>query len=60
MEEIKIRKCRRRNQVDIINEEMKEISSEDEDIGICQCIRRSRVDIINEEVKGCTSSLKKQ
>ena len=45
-----------KNHVDIINEEMKGISSEEEDIGIRKFRRRSRVHIINEEVKGWTSS----
>ena len=40
-EEIKIRKCSRKNHVDIINEEMKGISSEEEDIGIRKCRKRS-------------------
>ena len=60
MEEIKVCKCRRKIHVDIINEEMKEISSEEEDIGISKCRRRSRVDIINEELKGWISSSKQQ
>ena len=55
MEDIKILKCIRKIHVDIINEEMKGSSSEEEEIGIHKCMRRSRVDIINEEVKGWTS-----
>ena len=47
MEEIKIHKCSRKIQVDIINEEMEGISSEEEAIGIRKCSRRSRVDILN-------------
>ena len=43
VEEIKIRKCRRKIHVGIINEEMKGSSSEEEDIGMRKCRRRSRV-----------------
>ena len=39
---------------------MKEISSEEEEIGISKCIRISRVDIMNKEVKGWTSSSKQK
>ena len=52
MEEIKIRKCRRKSRVGIINEEMKEIISEERDIRMHKCRGRIRVDIINKEVKG--------
>ena len=48
MEEIKIRKCSRKIHVDILNEELKGSSSEEEEIGIHKCRRRSQVDIINE------------
>ena len=51
-----MRKCRRKSHVAIINEEMKGISSEEEDIGTRKCRIKSRADIINEEVKGWTSS----
>ena len=60
MEDNKILNCTRKSHFDIINEEMKEISSEEEDIGICKFRRRSRVEIMNEEVKGWTSSSKQQ
>ena len=60
MEEIKILSCSRTSHDDIINEEMKGSSSEEEDIGILKCRRKSRVEIMNEEVKGCTSTSKQQ
>ena len=60
VEEIKILKCKRKNHVDTINEEMKGSISEEEETVIRKCRRRIRVDIINEEVKGWTSSLKQQ
>ena len=60
VEEIKIRKCRRKSHIDIINQETKGISSEEEEIGIIMCRRRSQVDIINQEVKVWTSSYKQQ
>ena len=53
-----MRKCRRKNYVDIINGEVKGSSSEEEEIGIRKCRRRSRVDIINKEAKGWTYSYK--
>ena len=59
MEETKICKSSRKN-VDIINEEIKGSSSEEEDIGIRKCRIRSRVDIIKEEVKVWTSLYKQQ
>ena len=43
VEDIKIRKPRRKSHVDIINKEMKVSSSEEEDIGISKCRIRSRV-----------------
>ena len=60
MEEIKIPKYSRNNHVNIINEEIKGSSSEEEDIGIQKSNRRSRFYIINEEVKGWTSLSKQQ
>ena len=39
---------------------MKEINSEEEEIGIRKCRRKSQIDKINEEVKGWTSSSKQQ
>ena len=60
MEEIKILKCSRKSHVDIINEEMKVSSSEEEDIVIRNCRRITRFDIINEEIKGWTSPSKQQ
>ena len=60
VEDIKIRKCRRKSNVDIINKAMKVSSSEEEEIGILKCRRRSRVGITNEEVKLWTSSSKQQ
>ena len=60
MEDIKIRNCSRKRHVDIINEEIKGSSSEEEDIGIRKCRIISLVDIVNEEVKGWTSSLEQQ
>ena len=37
----------RKSHVETVNEEMKGIISEEEEIGICKCRRRSRVEIIN-------------
>ena len=48
-------KCRGKIHVEIINEEVKGRSSEEEEIIIRKCRRRSRVDIINESVKGSSS-----
>ena len=47
VEYIKICKCSRKSNVDIINWEMKGSSSEEEEIGIHKFRRRSRVDILN-------------
>ena len=47
-----MRKCRRKSNVDITNEEVKGSSSEVEEIKVRKCSRRSQVDIINEEMKG--------
>ena len=47
-----MRKCGRKSNVEIINEEVKGSSSELEDIKICKCSRKSHVDIINEVMKG--------
>ena len=41
--------------VEIINEEVKVISSEEEEIGIKKCRRKGCVDIINEEMNGISS-----
>ena len=60
MEAIKMLKCSRKSHVGIINEEMKLISSEEEEIGILNCRRRIRVEIMNKEVKVWTSSSKQQ
>ena len=60
MKEIKILKRNTKGHVDIINEEMKGSSSEEEYIGILKCMRRIRVEIINKEVKGWTYSSKQQ
>ena len=46
-EYIGITNCRRKSDVDIINEEVKGSSSEGEDIKICKCRRKSHVDIIS-------------
>ena len=43
--------CRRKSNVDIKNEKVKEKISEVEEIKILRCIRNSHVDIINEEMK---------
>ena len=48
--EIGMTKCRRKN-VDIINEEVKVISSELEETKILKCTRKNQVDIIKEETK---------
>ena len=47
-EEIKIRNCRIKIHVDIINEDTKRSISEEKEIRINKCRIRSRVDIINE------------
>ena len=57
--DIVMRKCRRKSNVEIINEELKGSSSREGYIRIHKCRRISRVDNINEEVKGWTSSSKK-
>ena len=54
-EDIGIRKCRRKINVGIINEEVKGSSSELKDIKICKCSRKIHVDIKNEEMKGNSS-----
>ena len=43
-----MRKCRRKSNVEIINEEVKGSSSEVEEIKIHKCSRKIHVDIINE------------
>ena len=48
-------KCRRKSNVDIINEEVKGISSEEEEIEIRKCRRKSQVDILKKEMKGISS-----
>ena len=58
--EIKIPMCSRKGRVETEKEEMKETSSEEEDIGIRKFRRRSRVDIMNIEVKVWTFSSKQQ
>ena len=50
-----MRKCRRKFNVNIINEEVKGKISEVEDIKILKCRRKSHVDIINEEMKVSSS-----
>ena len=50
-----MRKCRRKSNVEIKNEEVKGKSSETEEIKILKCSRKSHVDIINEEMKGSSS-----
>ena len=52
--------CRRKSHVETINEEMKENSSEEEDIGIRSWRKRIRVDIMNKEVKVWRYSSKQQ
>ena len=54
-EDIGMRKCRRKSNDEIINEEVKGIISEVEEIKMRKCSRKSHVDIINEEVKGSIS-----
>ena len=49
--EIKIPKYRRKNHVENVNKEIKESSSEEEDIGIRKFWGISPVDIRNKEVK---------
>ena len=46
-EDILMRKCRRKNNIEIIDKEVKESSSEVKDIRIRKCIRKTCVDIIN-------------
>ena len=50
-----MRKCRRKSNAEIINEEVKGSSSELEEIKICNCRRKIHVDIIKEEMKGKSS-----
>ena len=50
-----MRKCRRKINVDIMNEELKEIVSAVEEIKIPRCIRKSHDNIINEEMKVSSS-----
>ena len=50
-----MRKCRRKINVEIINEEVKGISSEMEEIKIQKFSKKSHVDIINEKIKGISS-----
>ena len=50
-----MRKCRRKINVEITNEEVKGSSNEVEDIKILKCSRKSHVDTINEEMKGSSS-----
>ena len=50
-----MRKCKRKINADILNEEVKGISSEVEYIKIHKCSRKSHVDIKNEEMKGSSS-----
>ena len=53
-----MRKCRRKRNVDITNEEVKESISEVEESKIRKCSRKSHVDIINEEMEGSSSEEK--
>ena len=46
-----MRKCGRKSNVEIINEEVKGSSSEVEEIKMCKCRRKIHVDIINEEMR---------
>ena len=50
-----MRRCRRKINVEIINEEFKGSSIDVEEIKILKCRRKNRVDIINEEIKGSSS-----
>ena len=50
-----MRKCRRKINDEIKNEEVKGKYSEVEEIKILKCSRKSHVDIINEETKGSSS-----
>ena len=54
-EDIGMRKCKRKRNVDITNEEVKGSISELEEIKIRKCSRKSHVDIINEEMEGSSS-----
>ena len=52
--------CSRKNHVETVNEEMKERSSAEEEIGIRKRRIISQFEIMNKEVKGCKYSLKQQ
>ena len=50
-----MRRCRRKSNVEILNEEVKGSSSEVEEVKMRKCSRKGHVDIINEEIKGSSS-----
>ena len=50
-----MRKCRRKSNVEVIIEDAKGSSIEQEEIKISKCRRKSHVDIINEEMKVISS-----
>ena len=54
-EDVGMRKYRRKNNVEIKNEEVKGKSSKSEEIKILKCSRKSHVENINEEMKGRSS-----
>ena len=47
--------CRRKSNVEIINEEVKGSSSEVKEVKIRKCSIKSHAGIINEEIKGSSS-----
>ena len=55
-EYIGMRKCRRKSNVEIKNEELKVKNSEVEEIKILKCIRKVHVETVNEEMKGSSSA----
>ena len=53
-----MRKCSRKSNVDITNEEVKGKISEVEEIKMLQCSRNIHVETVNEEIKGSSSEEK--
>ena len=54
-EDIGMRKCRRKINVEITNEEVEGKSSEAEEIKILNCSRKSHVETVNKRIKGSIS-----
>ena len=58
-EDTVIRNCRRKSNVDIINEEVKRSSSEVEEIKIRKCRRKSHVNILKDKTREISSEEEK-